>query len=196
MIRPLLLSPCITTVPRTFPPLLSPSIRLQILEAFMQYATYGATCALGKPFHSLTFNLLLPKIEKIRQTITAGIAATPGGRRIQAAAAQAARAGRLPNNTAEERSGHAILRQVVHHTSAAVCESPFVSVFDDRQHRALDALKLKNVALRWVGCVWYSLYVSWYVLELPVASTYLLSGFGWAFAAFVSCDWTECIGWG
>jgi hypothetical protein len=94
-------------------------VAAQVLAAFEDYATYGATCGLGQQFHSITLNLLLPRIDAIRQVIADGMASTPGGQRIQAAAAVAAREGRLPNATEEDRSGRSIIRQLADGTAFA-----------------------------------------------------------------------------
>jgi hypothetical protein len=82
------------------------------LEAFIEYTKWGGTCVLGADFHQLTGNLILIKIKGIRARMTEGVLKTPVGQRLQAAAADAASKGLLPNNTEEEMSGRAIVRQL------------------------------------------------------------------------------------
>jgi hypothetical protein len=82
------------------------------LQAFTDYATWGGTCVLGTDFHTLTAGVALRKVASLRKTLAAGVLASPRGGKIKAAAALAAAEGRLPNATADDRSGHAIIRQL------------------------------------------------------------------------------------
>lgn len=84
----------------------------ETLQAFIDYATWGATCVLGKAFHSATAGLILNRVTDIRARLRQGILATPVGQKLQAAAAQAVKDGLLPGITDEERSGMALIRQI------------------------------------------------------------------------------------
>lgn len=50
------------------------------VSVIMEYLTYGPTCVLGEDFHRLTFNLLLKKVNKIRNTVYDIIYISPTGR--------------------------------------------------------------------------------------------------------------------
>jgi hypothetical protein len=73
-----------------FNTMFSSQISEDIVQAYVDYASYGALCVLGTDFHSLTGNYFLPKIESIRNKIKGAILETPIGKSVKEAAAKAA----------------------------------------------------------------------------------------------------------
>eukprot|EP00286_Rhodomonas_abbreviata_P001119 CAMPEP_0181288858 /NCGR_PEP_ID=MMETSP1101-20121128/566_1 /TAXON_ID=46948 /ORGANISM="Rhodomonas abbreviata, Strain Caron Lab Isolate" /LENGTH=1147 /DNA_ID=CAMNT_0023393027 /DNA_START=146 /DNA_END=3589 /DNA_ORIENTATION=+ len=87
-------------------------ITADTLDAYMSYAKRVAACLLAPAFHKMTFGQVLSDFEEVRARIAKGILETDAGKRISKAAAEAAAAGNLPNENAEDASGYSMISQI------------------------------------------------------------------------------------